>query len=209
MTSLDGSEFSAGGIRGGRQKGSKSTAEDLALSGRVDWNVAPGLLLGAGFFGGDTGQGIKDADLEEIEARTVLIEAHAEWKWRGLELRGLYARTRIDDVERLNTALGLTDSSSIGERQSGWYAQAGFDLLTLFGSIDQSLLPFVRHEAYDTQEEVPDGFLRDPTRDVTVTTVGVSWRPIVNVVVKADYQDFDNRSGSGTDQYNLALGFIF
>ncbi len=29
------------------------------------------------------------------------------------------------------------------------------------------------------------------------------------VVIKADYQDLDNRAGTGTDQVSLALGFIF
>ena len=33
-------------MRGGRQKGSKALAEDLAVVGRVDWTDTPGLLVG-------------------------------------------------------------------------------------------------------------------------------------------------------------------
>jgi len=74
---------------------------------------------------------------------------------------------------------------------------------------EQSLIPFVRYEAFDTQQGVPSGFVRDGANDVQVKTIGLSWKPITHVVVKADYQDFDNRAGSGVDQWNVLLGFIF
>jgi len=70
-------------------------------------------------------------------------------------------------------------------------------------------VPFARYEAFDTQQHVPAGFTRDGANDVRVKTVGVSWRPITQVVIKTDYQDVDNRAGSGTDQWNLLFGFIF
>lgn len=209
VAGLSAAGFEATGIREGRQQGSGSVAEDLALTGRVDWNAAPGLVLGGSFFTGNAGQGQTDLSTSTIDAKTTLLEAHAEWKWRGIEARGLYASTRIDDVARLNDALGFTGVDSIGERQRGWYAQAGFDVLTLAEGTAQSLVPFARFEAYDTQDRVPAGFTRGGANDVRVKTAGVSWRPIAHIVVKADYQDFDNRAGNGTDQWNLALGFIF
>jgi len=209
VAGLSAAGFSASGIRDGRQQGSNSVADDLALTGRVDWNAAAGLVLGASFFTGKAGQGLQDLNAANIGAQTTILEGHAEWRWRGIEARGLYAQTSIDDVARLNDALGFTGADSIGESQVGWYAQAGYDVLTHVKDTQQSLVPFVRYEAYDTQREVPAGFLRDGANDISVKTVGVSWRPITYVVVKADYQDIDNRAGTGTDQWNLALGFIF
>ena len=55
LTSAGFSSSSA--LRGGRQKGSKSLAEDLAWTGRLDLTEVPGLLLGASFFAGRSGQG--------------------------------------------------------------------------------------------------------------------------------------------------------
>jgi hypothetical protein len=209
VAGLNAAGFEAENIREARQQGSNSLADDLALTGRVDWNAAPGLTLGASFFTGKSGQGMTDTAGTTIDAKTLIYEGHATWQWRGIDARALYARTKIDDVARVNDALGLTGTDGIGERQAGWYAQAGFDVLTLCKQTEQSLIPFVRYEAYDTQHGVPTGFARDGANDVRVKTIGLSWRPITHVVVKADYQDFDNRAGSGVDQWNLLLGFIF
>jgi len=165
--------------------------------------------LGASFFTGKSGQGLTDTAGATIDAKTMIYEGHATWQWRGVDARALYARTHIEDVARINDALGFAGTDSIGERQAGWYAQAGFDVLTLCSDTEQSLIPFVRYEAFDTQQGVPSGFVRDGANDVQVKTIGLSWKPITHVVVKADYQDFDNRAGSGVDQWNVLLGFIF
>jgi hypothetical protein len=39
--------------------------------------------------------------------------------------------------------------------------------------------------------------------------VGLSYLPIDRVVLKLDYQDFDDRAGAGVDQLNLSLGYVF
>ena len=209
VAGLAAAGFEASGIREGRQQGSGSVADDLALTGRLDWTATPGLVLGASFFTGKAGQGLQDLSAAKIDAKTTILEGHVEWKWKGIEARGLFARTSIGDIARTNDALGFTGTDSIGERQAGWYAQAGYDVLNFVEGTKQSLIPFARFEAYDTQRGVPTGFSRDGANDVTVKTIGLSWRPITHIVVKADFQDIDNRAGSGTDQWNLGLGFIF
>ena len=82
-------------------------------------------------------------------------------------------------------------------------------MLSLARNPRQSLIAFARHEALDTQRRVPAGFVREAGNDRRVDTVGVSWKPIPNVVMKLDWQDFEDRGGTGVDQVNLALGFIF
>jgi hypothetical protein len=39
--------------------------------------------------------------------------------------------------------------------------------------------------------------------------VGLTWKPIPQVVLKADYQDVDNGAGTGVDAFQLGLGWIF
>ena len=56
LNSFDNTGFSPSGIRGGRQKGSKALAEHIALTGRLDWTPLDGLLVGASFWTGNTGQ---------------------------------------------------------------------------------------------------------------------------------------------------------
>jgi hypothetical protein len=79
----------------------------------------------------------------------------------------------------------------------------------LAGRSSQSLIPFVRYERWNTQDAVPAGFDADPANDRTLTTVGLSWKVIPNVVVKADWNKSENEADTGVDQVNVGLGFLF
>ncbi|HEX4952735.1 MAG TPA: hypothetical protein VF017_05000 [Thermoanaerobaculia bacterium] len=209
VNGMDASGFTASGIRGGRQKGALAKAEDLALVARLDWHGVPGLTVGASAYRGDSGQGLTTAAGAGIDATTTILEGHAEWRYRGLELRGLWVKAEIDDVAALNARLGLSGANSVGEELSGTYLQAGWDVLSVFGSGQAALIPYARWETFDTQSAVPAGFLRGAARDVESLTVGVAWKPIDRIVFKADYQDYDNGAGTGVDQVNVALGYTF
>jgi len=208
VNGFKGEDFSAGGLRGGRQKGSEAEAEDFAWVGRLDYQPVPGLLFGGSAYLGDSGQDLTGAQGEEIKVGTTIYEGHAEWRWRGLELRLLGVRADLDDVAELNPALGLSGTSSVGEELSGWYAQVGYDL---FGGRagDQELIPYVRWEQLDTQDSVPAGFARNPANDQESLTLGLAWKPFPQAILKVDYQDYDNEAGTGIDQFNVALGYIF
>jgi len=208
VAGLDASGFSAAGIRGGRQAGSKSKAEDFGWVGRLDWTATPGLLVGGSVYLGDSGQGLADPAGGTVDASTRIVEGHLDWRNRGVEVRALWAQARLGDAAGLNRALGLEGSASIGERLAGGYVELGYDLWSGRGG-GRALVPFVRWESYDTQDEVPDGWRRDPARDVESRTFGVSWKPFEQLVVKADVQDVSNGAGSGVDQVNLGLGWVF
>ncbi|KAA3662900.1 MAG: hypothetical protein DWQ10_01390, partial [Calditrichaeota bacterium] len=53
---LNASNFSADGIRSGRQNGAKAIAEDFAVTGRFDYTGIPGLNAGVSFYTGNSGQ---------------------------------------------------------------------------------------------------------------------------------------------------------
>jgi hypothetical protein len=209
VNGLEGAGFSASGIRGGRQKGSEALAEDFAWTGRLDYTGTPGLLAGVSAYLGDSGQGLGDPSGRTIGARTTIVEAHLELKYRGLELRALGVRGELDDVDRLNAALGLQGAASIGEEMAGFYVQLGYDLFARLDQGARSLIPFARWETYDTQKSVPAGFTSNPANDVELLTVGLAFKPIDQLVFKADYQDYDNDAGTGVDQFNVALGYLF
>jgi hypothetical protein len=202
--STSGAEgFDASGIRNGRASGSRVAAEDFAFTGRIDWKPGPGWQLGAALFAGDTGQD------QSFDGRTLVLDLHAEVRWRGLQARALWVETRIDDVDRINQAQGFTGNQSVGEAQFGAYAEVGFDVLSLAAGSRQALIPFLRYERLDTQETVPEGFAPNPARDRSVTTFGLHWQPIPNVALKLDYNRNENEARTGVDRINAALGFLF
>lgn len=204
---IDGFTASSG-VRGGRQKGSKSLAEDLAWTGRVDFVGIPGLLVGAAAYTGKSGQGETNTAGQEIGARTTLWDVHGQWEWRGLELRGLYGRGRVNDAADINVKNGLTGNASVGEKMFGGYLQAAYDVLSLTGS-KHYLAPFFRYERYNTQHTVPAGFSSNPSNDRTEYAYGVTYKPIPQAVFKLDYQDMNNRGNTGVDQFNLGVGYLF
>ncbi|MFZ2493298.1 MAG: hypothetical protein WA208_17605 [Thermoanaerobaculia bacterium] len=208
VNSIRGDKFTAGGVRSGRQKGANAQIEDLALTGRVDWEPLVGTTVGASFFSGNTGQGSKVGS-EVVDAKYTVFDLHAETQFRGVTLRGLFARGTIDEAERLNQLNGLTGNKSIGESLGGWYVEAGYDLATLRGFGERSITPYVRYETLDTQRSVPAGFSRNPANEQTILTYGVQFRPVPQVVIKADYQNSDNEAKSGLDQWNIGIGYIF
>lgn len=208
VNGFDGLGFGPDGLRGGRQKGSKAKADDLAWVGRVDWDALPGLLVGGSAYAGDSGQGFFTDGGRPVSLGTRIYEGHVDWRWRGLRLRGLVARAELDDVARWNRAHDVVGAQTLGERLEGQYLEAGYDLFSRRGG-HASLTPYLRWEEFDTQAEVPAGFSSDPRHDVESLTLGLAFQPIDQVIVKVDWQDYDNAAGTGIDQLNVALGYIF
>ncbi|HEX7150069.1 MAG TPA: hypothetical protein VF618_01180 [Thermoanaerobaculia bacterium] len=205
---MNAARFTSGGIRSGRGNGAQALAEDFALTGRVDWQPLVGTTLGGAFYSGNTGQGAL-VNNQQLEARLTMFDVHAEARFRGVQLRGVWTQGTLDDAAQVNRLNNLTGANSVGEEFGGWYAEAGYDLASLGAFGERSITPFVRYERFNTQESVPTGFSLNRALDQAVTTFGVQWKPIAQTVIKADYQNVDNEAGTGTNQWNLAIGYIF
>jgi hypothetical protein len=191
VTGLDSRRFTAeDGVHEGKQSGSEARAKDLAFTGRLDWHPVEGVLLGASAYSGNSGQGAG------FRGRVTLADLHADAKFRGISLRGLVAKGKIGDAAAISAQNGQTIGSSLG----GWYVEGSYDL---------PVSPYVRYERLDTQRRVPLGFERDPLNDRRITTLGVSFKPIAQTVIKTDYQKIKTGAGTDQSQFNIALGYIF
>jgi hypothetical protein len=209
VNGLNSEGYSAAGIRGGRAEGSEAAAENWAVTGRLDWTPVPGALVGASFFSGDSDQGERTPSGRAFSGRTTLFDLHADWKWRGLWLRGLYVRTTVGDAAAINEVNGLTGDESVGSRQWGWYLQGGFDVLSLRPGARASLIPFARYERYDTQSRVPAGYSRNPENEAKILTLGAVFKPIEPIAIKIDWQQRKNAASTGVNQWNVGLGYLF
>ena len=207
VNGLDAKGFKSSGIRGGRQKGSKALAEDIAWIGRVDYVPPshPQLLVGASAYLGNSGQN-QEFSGSKVDAFTQLYEAHVQWKYRGWKFRALGAWGHIDDADVLSADLGET----IGESNFGWYTELGYNILPLIlPDSPQYLAPFFRFEQLDPIASAPSGFSDDPNLDRKIYQFGFQYKPIDNVVIKADYRNFTAKKGSVSDEFNLGFGYIF
>ncbi|MFO7894310.1 MAG: FAD:protein FMN transferase [Longimicrobiales bacterium] len=204
MNGLEGVNFGAAGLRGGRQKGSKALAEDVAGVFRADYTGVLGLLVGGSVYYGGSGQGVVEPGGETVQANTLIWEGHASYQSRGLDLRALVAGASVDEAAQLNAA----GAGGVAERLGGGYAHAGYDVLRLVGS-EHELFPYLRYEWLNTQVEVPVGVTADPANESTALLLGASWKPVPQVAVKADYQLHSNQAETGRNQFAMVLSYLF
>ena len=210
VNGLDGSAFSSSGVRGGRQKGGKAKANDMAVTGRLDFMPTPGTFFGAGFYTGGSGQGDIVVDDRNYGVRTSIFDVHAQVQVRGFDVRALFAQATLDDTAQLNQALGLSGSSGVAEKMRGGYLQVGYDLLSQVASTgDVALTPYVRYEKVDTHAALAAGFTRNPSKDNTYTTFGLELKPTPGIVIKVDHMWVHNPADSGVNQFNVNVGYAF
>ena len=162
-------------------------------------------------FYGNTGQD------EEVNGQTIdglfrMYEVDAQFQYAGLDLRALSVWTMLDDAALINQLNEYEGNKSVGEEQSGWYVLGAYNIFSALNSGSkylEYLTPFFRYEKFDTQEKVPAGYERDPANERTQYTFGINYKPIPNVVIKAEYQNLDNAADEATDQFNFGLGYVF
>ena len=210
VNGFNGSAFSSSGVRGGRQKGGKAKANDMAVTGRLDFTPTPGMFFGASFYTGGSGQGDIVVEDRNYGVRTSIFDVHAQVQARGFDVRALFAQAMLDDTEQLNQVLGLTTSSGVAKKMQGGYVQGGYDLLSQVASTgDVALTPYLRYETVDTHAALAAGFTRNPSKNNTYTTVGVELKPTPGIVIKVDHMWVNNPADSGVNQFNVNLGYAF
>jgi hypothetical protein len=214
VNGLNAAGFSQEGLRGGRQKGSEALAEHLAFVGKLDFTPTPGLLFGGSVYLGNSGQNQNIAGNKIPDTFTAIWELHSEYKANNLSLRALFTMAHLQDAGALSTSLQAIDPMAFGgpvaNTMMGAYGEVAYDVWKcLFPESDVAVEPFFRFEFLDTQFDTPGAFARDKTQEQFIYTTGLSYKPIPNVVIKADYRNKDPQAGSAADEVNLGVGFAF
>ena len=199
------------GFRDARRKVSEAPAEDYAVSGALNYTGMPGLLVGAAFFTGNTGQDsasdTTSPTLAGVDARLTLWDVHARYQKDRLDMRALYARGHLSDANKVNAALSNGAGTGVGESFYGWFAEAAYQI---WRHGDQTATPFVRYEKWDMNDDVPTGYVKNSDWSNEVWTVGANYSPHPQVVLKADYQSYDKPDGDkGDKRLNLGMGYMF
>ena len=215
------STIGQGDIRDVRQKGAEAQADDLAVTGRLDWKPLSGVILGGSFWTGDMGheQELFDTNGDSLGKPGVnmnLYEVHAQYKRHGWWLRGMFAQAQIDDTEKLSESISDPNSGEHGvsDTMTGWYAEVGYDIMPFIADRpEQSLYPWVRYTDLDTNSDVPAGYTEDPAQDRTITEVGLHYMPHPNVVIKGEVKQWDSEASGDANnnqtEYLVGIGYNF
>lgn len=226
-TSLDPSRLTADGLTSARTNGGRAPAQTLQVSSRIELEPMLGFLVGASGIAGDLGGSMLgarpffDAAGEPLPLVLPLYgwSLDARVRKSGLEARALIAGFHLPNAGDLMQArrddgsplfpIEKGSADALPQRTIGTELEVAYDVFRPFAFTEQQLLPFVRLEFYDGHAEVPAGFVRDPSLSVKELTTGLSYRPIQQLVVKADLQVRNRRLGFDEARANVGLGFMF
>lgn len=198
MEGLNGAKILADGkIRSGRQKGYKSNAQELLYNARVDYTGIEGLWLGSSFSYNDAFVGV------DSTISTTLFEVHAKYD----------ANNVIAVFEYGNIAYDGEDVGFMVESAMGYYFDLGYNIAPIF-DLDGKLIPWVRYTDYNTAASVIGGGDAEQKAHYTKWMLGLSVKPIDQVVFKIDYGVKTNELKNGTKDFETALfnfgaGYMF
>lgn len=207
LNGLLASGFSADeGIREGRQEGREASFANPSITGRLEW-ARPGLRVGGSFWYGGSANQDPALGTGSFDNAIALVSADARYDTGPFSFRGVVANISIADADAINDAFG----GQVGSRIAGGYLEGAYNVLAaLAPASTQRLDAFVRHERYNTQAGVPDNVARDDALARRITTFGLTYKPLYNVVFKGDYQLRRNKAGADEDQlFNLGVGYQF
>ena len=202
MNGLKAAGFTAAsGIRGGRQEGKEASFANPSVTGRLEW-ARPGLRLGGSFWYGGSANQDSLLGTGAFDNAVALVSADARYDVGPLMFRGVVAHISVADAD----AIDAVYATQVGSRIAGGYIEAAYNVLSALAPASaQRLNAFLRYENFDTQAGVPAGVVKDETLARRITTFGLSYKPIYNVVLKGDYQLQRNKAGVGEGEV-LALG---
>ncbi len=209
------------GLRKGRQKGAESFISSPNLSAKIDFFGVRGLNIGmAGYFGKTQStafQGLdknNQADINRADSSVVGIAMaglDARYTFKGIELRGQYYITSLSNTKEYNV-FTATDGTpnDLGKSLTGYYVEAGYNVLRSSEKCTTELVPFIRYEGYNMHNSVEEGIEVNKAYDHTVITTGITWRIATGAVFKTDIQFVKSEADNNTSNvFNAGIGVMF
>jgi hypothetical protein len=201
---VNGALSGSSGLRGGRQKGIKSTVDSPTFSTKFDYYGIPGLRLGlSGYFGKTQAED----NVEQLDGANIgiaMVGLDARYAFRQFTARGQFIYADLNDTEAYNNLTG----KDLGSALQGYYIEGAYNLLPI--SNKQRLYAFARYENYDTHASVDGDLQCNDAFNRTDLTTGLSYHISPGVVVKGDYQFRSNKTDVDVDnRLNVGIGVWF
>ncbi|HET9570732.1 MAG TPA: hypothetical protein VFP20_04930 [Bacteroidales bacterium] len=209
------------GFRNGRQKGAESFISSPNFAGKVEYYGIRNLNVGlSGYFGKTQStlyNGINKSDvlaLSKADSSVVglaMLGADARYTLGGLQLRGQYYHANVSNTEQYNrfTAVNSTQND-LGSAMTGYYLEAGYNVLRTFTNVSTELIPFVRYEQYDTHASTAGALVQNKSYNNQAITTGLTYKLAKGAVVKTDLQFVKAESAAEFSKvWNVGVGVMF
>lgn len=206
MSSLDASRFNADGIADGRTKGLDSSMRNPAKVIRLEYIGVRRLTVGTSFYSGHAG-----FNTPGVNPGVSLAAFDVRYSYHRIDFRGLFANTWVSRAGELNRRLQLETgvNPNVASQMRGYYLEPAIHLLPRRERFD--IIAFARYETYNTQQQMPAGYLPLEQFNRSTWVTGVTFKPTADVAVKFDYNFNRNQSEvvSALNGVNLGIGWWF
>ena len=184
---------------------------------RIDWRGVPGLRLGAAFYYcanvGKNADKIQTYDglgkmpvrIYNLDGqyRNKCVEARANFLWGNL--------TNSQVISSKNTKLSNKSPYSrltpVAHKAVAFGGELGLNLQGILNDARfPQIIPFGRYEYYNAQQDVLAPYVADDRLKTSMWVMGVNWRILPQLVVKADYTLRRIGGGKYNNENEFALG---
>jgi hypothetical protein len=209
------------GLRNGRQKGAESFMSSPNFTAKIEYYGIRGLNVGLSGYFGDTQStlynGISKTD-DNAKAKAdssvvgiAMLGADARYNIGGFQFRGQFYYTSLSNTGQYNhfTASNGTPND-LGSAMTGYYIEAGYNVLRSISSVKSELIPFVRLENYNTHFETNGLLVKNKAYNSNAITTGITYKLAKGAVAKADMQFVKSEAASQFSKtVNLGIGVMF
>jgi len=200
-------------LREGHQEAQLAHAGDWGGVARLDFEPRLGTIFGGSAYYATSGNSLTST---VGKVPVSLFEADARTRIGGFTARAEVAFLFIGDAAALNVALRDTTPAGdpapdpVASQSRGGYVEAGYDLLRVLApGSEQSVTLFGRFDYADTQASVPSGFVANPAFRRTIYTVGLTYRPVMQIGLKLDYRRHVFGAGPSGNELAAAITWMF
>jgi hypothetical protein len=211
ITGLDATGFSsANWVRLGHQGRFETVnAEDLAVVGRLDFDVADETRVGVSAYHGNTTGNRPKPDLQ-VPANVTIFDAHGTAEFGVFRARALVLFGHLQNADQVSDAnRNLSNNlnvkrTPVGSEALAWFVEAGANVLGAHARTP--LFVYGRYDWYDTMYKVTGDVFDNPRWERKVVTAGVNWFPDPHFVVKASYANRTVGLPSNNREETVAFG---
>lgn len=187
-----------------------------AYATRWEYTGVPGLRLGASaYYCPNVAANSDKPDTYHFRAPVFIWNVDAQYRCRWVEARANIMQGHLSNSDLLSAKNALLSNKSPYSRTTPiaslavcYGGEAGFRLSPLFHRRYTDLTPFVRYEYHNTQQEVRNA-IPDDRLQTSQWTVGINYKPLPFLVVKADYTNRRIGGGKYNNENEFAIGVAF
>lgn len=219
VNGLDSTGFSSRHwiVRGHQLRFETVNAEAPAYVGRLDYNLQKNVTIGVSGYYGDTAANRPKPDVN-FEANVGIVSLHGFYEMKAIKIRGLVLIGTLENahlLSKVNRTLSNNlnvKRTPIGSSATGWYIEAGYDVLSLFRKSEEMshrLELFGRYDYYDTMASVEGVIFDNPRWERKTMTIGLNYHIHPQLVFKSHYSVRRLATKEKNKEDTLSLGFGF